>query len=477
MNSITKSIYIIAAIMMLGGCGDYLDINENPNEPTAAPITSLMATVSYKTGDNIQYIGGVTSYYVQYLASPNAGSSTDIQDPISYDNPWFYIYHTLGDISDLELQATELAATQYVGAAKLLKAIHLLLIVDAWGDAPYTEALFAQTVTPAYDDDQALYTEIIKLIDDGIAELGKAESTVLLGSDDFIYGGTTNAIQVQNWIKMGYALKARTLLHMSETPQYDPNAILTAVSSGFTSNAQNADITYFDVDFNPWASVARNQEQLILDGWISEQLADAMNGTTFGIVDPRMPFMFGATEGGEYIGVPNGAGRGSADVSGDRSVLVRETYYASDVSPLLVITYAEQKFIEAEAALDAEDKPRAYAAYLEGIRAHMDMLGVSEADRDDYINNEAVSVGSDNITRALIMKEKYIAMFLHPETWTDARRYDFQYTGMTIPANLNPNLNGNFARRLVYPDSETGRNVANVPSVTQLDRMWWDISN
>jgi hypothetical protein len=68
-------------------------------------------------------------------------------------------------------------------------------------------------------------------------------------------------------------------------------------------------------------------------------------------------------------------------------------------------------------------------------------------------------------------------MFLHPEAWTDARRYNFQYKDMTIPANLNPDLNGNFARRLVYPDSETGRNVANVPPVTQLDRMWWDVQN
>jgi hypothetical protein len=478
MRKLTKYIFIILSTIGIAGCSDYLDVNDNPNEPTTVPLSSLMATASFATGENIQAIGGITSYYVQYLASPNPSGSTDIQEPVAYDNAWFLLYHTLGDIADMEKQAIESGASHYTGAAKLLKAIHLQLIVDAWGDVPYTEALFAETVTPAYDEDSDLYPVILALISDGIAELSKAESTYALGAQDFIYGDRPDeAAQVSAWIKMGYALKARTLLHMSKTPGYDPEEVLAAVDNAFTSNADNADIVYFDTEFNPWASVARNQESLILDGWISEQLVQAMDGTSYGVTDPRMPFMFGDTDEGTFVGVPNGAGRGGADVSGERSVLERGTYYASDTSPMLIITYAELKFIEAEAALAADNKPRAYQAYLEGIEAHMDMVGVPDEDRDEYINDESVSVGSDNISIELIMKEKYIAMFLHPEAWTDARRYNFQYKDMTIPANLNPDLNGNFARRLVYPDSETGRNVANVPPVTQLDRMWWDVQN
>ena len=91
-----------------------------------------------------------------------------------------------------------------------------------------------------------------------------------------------------------------------------------------------------------------------------------------------------------------------------------------------------------------------------------------------YINNPAVSVGQANITLDLILKEKYIAMFLHPESWNDARRFDYQYEDMTLPANHNQALSGQFVRRLIYPDSEQSRNVANVPTVTALDRIWWD---
>ena len=203
-----------------------------------------------------------------------------------------------------------------------------------------------------------------------------------------------------------------------------------------------------------------------------------MNGKTFGVVDPRMPFMFSATDQGGFIGVTNGAGRGTGvDIDGDRSVISRDTYYAANDSPILIITNSELRFIEAEVALSMSNKPAAYTAYLNGIRAHMEMLNVDAAKIQAYLSDPAVAVGADNISLDLIMKEKYVALYLHPETWNDARRFDYQYEDMTLPANHNPELGGEFIRRVNYPDSETSRNAANVPSLTLLDRIWWDEEN
>lgn len=468
-----KIILGLAIPLFMMSCEDYLDINENPNNPTEVSVQLLMANASFRTGDNIMLAGNITSYYVQYLASPNAFGSKDIHDPQPYDGTWASLYRMMSDLTDLELQAAEEGATQYVGAAKILKAINLGLVVDLWGDAPYSDAFLAQSLKPVYDNDEALYAEIFQLLDDGITEMSKPGSTQELGTDDFIYGG-----DVAGWIAMAHSLKARYLLHLSETSQFDPDAVLAEAALGIQNNALNGDVSYFTAGpdvYNPWAGVARSQEALILDGWISEQLADAMNGTTFGVVDPRMPFMFGATVDGDFIGVENGAGRPSGvDVEGERSTLVRGTYYASDDSPVLIITAAEVKFIEAEAHLANNDPDAAYAAYLAGIRAHMDMVGVEPTAREDYVGHPDVSVGSGAITRDLIMKEKYVAMFLHPEAWNDARRFDYQYQDMTLPVNHNPDLGGQFIRRLMYPDSETSRNLDNVPQVTVLDRIWWD---
>ena len=360
---------IIGCLLMMQSCDDYLDINDNPNNPPEAPIASLMVNPTYETAQNVSRMGDITSLFVQYLAPPNPASSTDIMDEVSHGNTWFNLYNVMTDLTDMIAEAEEIGATHYVGAGEILMALNLGMTVDAWGDIPYSEALSFNTVTPAYDSDEEIYAEIFRLLDSGISNLGM-ETSVSLGGDDFIYEG-----DVEKWIKFGYTLKARYLNHLSNTAAYDPNAVLMAVDNGFTSNADDAQMEYFEEQRNPWAEVAVDNADLLLGGWISEQFVESLDGTTYGVVDPRLPYMIGTTEDGEFVGTENGAGRGDAAEKGERSTLVVGTFYTSDLSPILIATYAELKFIEAEAAFGT-DKERSYEAYLEGIRAHMAKIGV-----------------------------------------------------------------------------------------------------
>src|SRR5690606_36780036 len=155
--------------------------------------------------------------------------------------------------------------------------------------------------------------------------------------------------------------------------------------------------------------------------------------TESGVVDPRLPLMVGTTEEGEFVGTDNGAGSGDAPELGARCTLVLDRYYVNLTAPLLIATYVEQRFIEAEASLRANQRGRAYQAYLDGIRAHMDKIGVDPADRDAYLSNPIVAVGEAQLSLEDIIREKYVAMFLHPEAWSDARRFDYAYEGRTLP--------------------------------------------
>lgn len=467
-NILKSTTYLLLFGFMATSCESYLDVNENPNNPTDAPIPSLLTNATYETSLNVYNVGNITSNYVQYLASPNPGSSSDIMEPLNYSGTWEGLYGTLTDLTDLIDKAEEAGATHYKGAGQILKALNLGITVDIWGRVPYSESFNFETVTPVYDSDEVLYGEIIRLINEGLANLA-LETTISIGNDDFIYSG-----DVEKWVRFGNLLKARYLNHLTETSEYDPTAVLAALDNGLVGNDNDAQVVYFEERFNPWAQIAINNEDLLLGGWISEQFIQAMDGTSFGAVDPRLPLMVGTTDEGEFLGTVNGAGRGSAPEAGARSTLIPGQYYTSETSPLLIGTFAEQKFIEAEAAFGL-DKSRSYQAYLAGIRAHMEMLEVTETEIEAYLAHPAVNVGLENFTLNEIFKEKWVALFLHPETWNDARRIDFQYTDMTLPANLNPNLNGQFIRRLAYPDSEVSRNGANVPSVTLLDRIWWDV--
>lgn len=464
-----KRIFISSLIGLFFGCEEYLDINDDPNNPTQAPITGLMANTSFETGNNMYRAGSVTSFFVQYLASPNPASSTDVHDEVSYGTTWFEFYDVMTDLADMQNLAEERGANNYVAAAQIMKALNLGLVVDLWGDVPYTNAFFAQSLTPEYDDDQSLYTTIQSLLDDAIANLGSGEATISMAGDDFIYGG-----DLDKWEKLAYLLKARYLNHLSKQGSYSPQDVLNMLDNAFESNEDDADVTYFDNEINPWAQEAIDNAALLLGGWISEQTIEAMDGTIRDVVDPRMPFMFGTTDDGEFIGTVNGAGRGDAPEQGARSTLVEGDFYTTRTGPVLIATYAEQLFIEAEAAFRSGDDSRAYEAYLAGIEAHMDRLGVEEAEKMEYLSDPNVAVGADNLTLDLIFDEKYIALFLSPEAWVDARRYDYAYEDMTLPANHNPQLNGQFIRRLAYPDSEITRNGANVPSISLADRIWWD---
>mgnify|MGYP001182291212 CR=1 FL=1 len=470
-NMKLRFILLLIITGVFTSCENYLDINTDPNNPTMVPVKGLMSVGSMRTASNTAAVAGNTAYFVQYLAGPNAGGNTDTHQEINANGTWVAIYNVLSNLSDMEKMAEEQGATNYVGAAKIMKAINLALLVDTWNDVPYSDAFFVQSIKPKYDNGQQLYTEVFKLLSDGIASLQKSGSTLTMGADDFMFGGN-----ISRWIKTGYALQARYLNHLSKTSAYDPNAILAAISNGLQSNADDAKVVFSNEVRNPWGVVSINQAGLVLDGWISEQIVEAMDGTTFGVVDPRMDFMFSKTQKGVFRGTKNGAGRDPDvfDLRLDASTLVENTFYANRSSPVLVITFAEQKFIEAEAQLKLNNKGAAYAAYLAGIRAHMDMLSVNAGSRDAYINNPAVSVGEANITLDLIMKEKYIALYLSPETWNDARRYNFRYKDMTIPAQLNPALNGQYSRRLQYTSSEFQTNSDNVPKVTISDRVWWD---
>ena len=346
-------------------------------------------------------------------------------------------------------------------------ALNLGMGIDIFGDMPFSESFNFETVTPAYDSDEELYSVVMSNLDAGIANL-QGETTASLGDDDFIYKG-----DIAKWISFAHMLKARYMLHLKDVAGFNATEVLTAIDEGLSSNEDNAQVSFFEQSVNPWFDVARDNADLLLGGWISEQFIEALNGISYTTVDPRLSLMVGTTDDDEFVGTENGAGRGNAPEQGARSTLIENQFYTSETSPVLIATYGEQKFIEAEAAFTV-DKARAYQAYLDGIVAHMTMLEVPQTEIDAYLASPEVGVGEGALTIDDIFKEKWIALFLHPEAWNDARRFDYQYKNMALPVNLNPDLGGQFIRRLPYPESETSRNGNNVPSVTLLDRIFWD---
>jgi hypothetical protein len=191
--------------------------------------------------------------------------------------------------------AEERNAYHHIGVAKLTEAMNMSLLIDLFGDVPYSQAWDKNNFKPGYDKAEDVYAACLTLIEDAITQFNKTDPGVALDAvNDLIHGGNVSA-----WIKTANALKARLLNRVSETAAYNPAGILTALSGAYTSNADDAQLNSF-VARSPWNQVAYNNTVLLLDGWLSEQYVDAMDGTTYGYVDPRLPLIATLTKFGDY---------------------------------------------------------------------------------------------------------------------------------------------------------------------------------
>lgn len=463
-----NTICFAACVMIFSSCKKYLDINENPNAAGEPPINGLLANTTYETANDVFNASDWTSYYTQYLASPNAGSAGDTYDQVNPSGTWNGFYNTMTDLFDMRKFASEKGLNAYIGVSDILMALHINMASNMWGDIPYSQSfLGVENLTPTFDNQQQLFDTCISLLDRGITALQQPDASgELNGGSDFIHGGDAAA-----WIKTAHALKARMLNQLSKTSGYDASAVLSELSQAYTSNNDDAQVTSFQVR-NPWAQVALNNAGLDLDGWLSSYFVDALDGTTYGVFDPRLPLITDTTKYGDYRGTPNGAGRVGTGTTQEESYVAVDKWYSSDNSPLQIITYAECKFIEAEARFRSSDAAGAYTAYMEGIQASMKKLGVPDTAIQRYMNDPAVAVGAGSLTLATIMKEKYVACFLSPVTWDDMRRMDYAYKDFALPVNA---VLSTFIRRISYPVDETATNGENVPPVSGLDQhLWWD---
>ncbi|RZK49729.1 MAG: SusD/RagB family nutrient-binding outer membrane lipoprotein [Pedobacter sp.] len=467
---------LLASSLVFTACKkDYFDeLNQNPNQVTKPTLAALLATSTSKMGINSYTVAANTAPYVQYTANPTANAASDIYETIDFSGMWDAIYFAMADLKQLKAAAIEESSSEYIGAANVMLAYNLNLANDLWGDIPYSEAFDPKNFYPKYDNQQAVYTAALALLDEAIVELSKTDATVKLNTaSDLIYGATGAANQRANWLKLAQGLKARMLIKVSKTNTFSAANVLDAVSKSFVSNADDAGMATFPTR-NNWATVARNNASLTLGGWLSEQFIDHLNGKTYGILDPRIKKITDLTVNGVYIGTTNGAGNkgpGNNTIK-DENYIAISSPWTSDTSPLLIMTFAELKFIEAEAAFNT-DKTRAYNAYLAGIAANMDKLQVPAAEKAVYLADPSVAVGAAALTKELIFKEKYIATYLNPEAFNDVRRNNFNYKDFTLPVGA---VLPSFIRRLDYPlVAERNKNGANVPNdPPRTTRLWWD---
>ena len=224
---------------MLGcaSCNKWLDINDNPNSPTAvtAPAANRLPWLQYAYNYAYGNAAVTSSTFQGILVARNGGSNTAYtawapgtgNGPTTPYQQWFV--SGASNIEEMIKYAEERDQFHFIGAAHAIHAMGFMLMLDYYGEMPYTEAL-GDSFTPKYDAGKTIFEGCIDRLDLAISyfQMAQAPNTTPLSKGDSWNGG-----DVDKWIKMCYGLKARWLNNLSKKSNlYDPAAILAAANNG-----------------------------------------------------------------------------------------------------------------------------------------------------------------------------------------------------------------------------------------------------
>jgi len=353
----------------------------------------------------------------------------------------------------------------YRAIAKIMKAYHYQILVDMYGDIPYSEAeLRKENATPIYDDAATIYTDLIVQLTAAIDLIKNNSQAPTPSADDAIFGG-----DMTKWVQFANTIKLRILNRESgvRDVQADISAIF-AEGSGFITE---------DVTVNPGYVIEENKQNPLW-GYMGADAAEIPTMTNNATCasqyvldylttthDNRLDFLYEKPATG-HLGVVQGLL--------DYDTPVVDAFMPEFVSNIglgilksatmgaTIFSLSESYFNQAEASLTLSGFGDSQALYESGIEASFNYLGAPDAS-DYYSQNiNLVSWAHSSNKLEAIITQKWIAVngITAEQSW-----FDYSRTG--YPSNLPVSELASTSDRpvrLYYPAGELSANGANVPT-------------
>ena len=494
MKNILKSINILIVALLLASCSeDFLDVNTDPNNPvTVSPDLILPVALNYSNileqrDRGMNHLGNM--FMANWSQSNGFSWYTDeFKYQVTstfYARVFDYAYDTvLAQFNELvTLEGAENGYYQAIGM--IMESLHFQILVDTYGDIPYTEALArGGNATPAYDDGLAVYEGIMVDLSDAIDLISATAadgtiSAVQPGNDDGVFGG-----DMDMWKRFANTIKLRILVRQSDMSGRDGYIQaefdkIAAEGSGFMNTDVTVNIGYGQITdqqnrfWNDLGQDVSGTNRLSNDATCATPYAlDRLTDTN----DPRINYLFELPDTG-HLGVVQGL----QDYGGTEfftPALVSNIGPGLLKSPSqdgIIYSAAESYFNRAEAVLKGFISSDAKTMYEAGIQASFNYLGAGNASA--YYSQVTPTVGWDNSSNKLeaIMVQKWLGLMgvNALQTW-----FDYSRTG--YPSDLPVSLTATTADRpvrLLYPSSEITSNGDNVPSQTNAqaftDKIFW----
>ena len=474
-----KKIFIyLLSLMVLTSCVDNLDdFNVDEKRASQVPaatlftgalksLTDVMTTPNVNTNNYRFYVQHWTS--TQYLDEPRYNMTSRTIPQSMFQTLYRDVLADLNDakrlIQENEAILAEVRSNQ-LAQAEIIEVYTWSILLNTFGNVPYSQALDPDVSLPAYDDAATVYNDILDRLD---AALQLIEPTANgFGDADVLYDS-----DMAMWVKFGNSLKLKLAMVIADVdPDQAKTLVEAAAPNVFTSNADNAAFPYLPnpPNNNP-VSDALNPIRTAREDYVpANTLVDAMNA----LEDPRRASYF-TQIGGVYKGGRYGFTNSYAELSHVHGDIIALDFEA------LLLDYVEVEFLLAEAVERGFNVGGTAAAhYNAAVTASFDYWGVTGAAA--YLAKPQVNYATaSGDWKQKIGTQKWIALYNRGfDAWLEWRRLD-------APNLLPPAVEGldlTVPTRLIYPVNEQTLNGANrnaaaaaIGGDESFTKLWWDIN-
>ena len=506
-------------------CGnDFLDTNTDPNNPQTAPaelvFPAAVASTASVVGGDFAILGGMWSQAWTQNNGSNQYKTYDAYNlrPTDFQRAWGELYAgSLSDLKYVKEEADAKADANLYLMASVMEAYTYQVLVDLYDEVPFEEALQGlANLTPKFNTGQEVYDGLIARLN---AALSRQTGSTLIGDNDIVFGG-----DMGSWRQFANTLKLKMYLRQSEARPGVAEAgvrALYAEGGNFLSGPAAMDMF---VDQTSKRNPLYEQDQ---SPALNTNQNIKASTTMFTFLDDANDLRL------EAFYIPGSGGQKAQEQGAfntPSTLLVPTTVSRariSPVAPVYFISEAESYFLQAEAVLRGWGTGDAQALYESGVRASYAQIAndlsndpatasqeiaeliLDKNGRSDSTANSKLIVnpvipttgvyaypagGTTADKLEAIITQKWVALNGSKqglEAYLERNRTNIPATS-AVPRSTSTGYvpgefvypvegvtgNGNFAKRLLTPETERTRNPnsAGPSSKTITDKVWWDVN-
>jgi len=480
---ISKSFILI--FLLLASCDNFDEINTNPDSATNPGPAMVCTNVILK---NIKFNGrDAMAYLDPNLLSKYVGFANQSQQPSQYNriaNSDFGAMTLLPNVDKMvEYAKGSIMENSYKGIAKFSRAYMFYYLTMQMGDIPYSEANKGMEglFRPKYDTQEQVFIGILN-------ELKEADAFFAAGVK-FDGDPTPYAGDPAKWRRASNSFALKVLMSLSKKADIASlnvkSRFAEIVASGqlLESTTGFLGLNYSTVNVHPMSGTNDLfTSRTDISSLLINNLKTLNDRRLFYIADPSAKETAAGkpeTDMAAYVGVDvsiDYATMTAQHLLGTYSLLNSRYLKEATCEPRMMVTYAEQQLILAEARIrgwitsgTAKDYyesgvKSALAAVMATKASYAHNMAISQAYIDGYFTGEAAFKATTDDQLKQIWMQRYILNFMQDATHS---YFEFRRTGYPVfPLNPATNLNQNnvngFPMRWLYPTSETNTNRDNL---------------